>query len=597
MGAFAAVAFRSRPPDSEVVTRMLAAAPHRGASAEVVSCGDAVLGVSGSVELENAWLGRDNGVAAAFVGNLDNRAELAAELGAPRDHGHDDPAKLVIAAYRRWGEGFPARLRGSFSGAVVDENELVAFRDQLGFETLFYRDEETAFLAATEAKQVVAGAGIPRRPELDALPGIFYGRLQPDQTALEGVYRFPMASTARVGAGRRASFHRYWDPRALLETARVSDDEARERLVKLLERAVARTVTGNDGISLSGGVDSPAVAAFAVSPHMRLAGRPPLAVSAVYPDLPNVNELSHIEAVADLLGLPLHTYVPHARPLDDVAYWVDVLDGPVDVLSVPEVAESYRVARAAGVSTVLTGELAEYVYAIRQHLPGHLLLHGRWRAFARWVDQERSRGSSWRRIARTLAPSVTPSLLATAYVRLLKRDNRPLPVWVDPAQVGGLGNRLDLRRPARRRWSESQLDSFGGGASISVEADALCAALCGVRVRRPLADIDLWEFFLSLPAERKFPDSAPKSLVRQVLRGRIPDTVLDRRDQTVFDDHYLAAADYPALRRWILDSEYRLEGVDYKVLAERLNREEMDVHELSWANDLARIHAFVSLWA
>jgi hypothetical protein len=35
-------------------------------------------------------------------------------------------------------------------------------------------------------------------------------------------------------------------------------------------------------------------------------------------------------------------------------------------------------------------------------------------------------------------------------------------------------------------------------------------------------------------------------------------------------------------------------GVDYRLLAERLEREQLEVFELQRARDLARIHAFVS---
>jgi hypothetical protein len=116
-------------------------------------------------------------------------------------------------------------------------------------------------------------------------------------------------------------------------------------------------------------------------------------------------------------------------------------------------------------------------------------------------------------------------------------------------------------------------------------------------VRRPLADVDLWEFFLSLPAEQKFPDSVSKGLVRRAMTGRLPVEILERRHKTAFDAHYLAGADYPALRRLLLDDELSLPGVDYEHLRLRLEEESMGVFELSWASDLARAHAFLRVLA
>jgi hypothetical protein len=151
--------------------------------------------------------------------------------------------------------------------------------------------------------------------------------------------------------------------------------------------------------------------------------------------------------------------------------------------------------------------------------------------------------------------------------------------------------------PPWQLWRRQQLQGFHG-STVTMEADEVCATLNGVTIRRPLADVDFWEFFLSLRAEVKFPDRAPKSLVRSLLRDRVPDEILDRRHKTVFDDHALRQIDYEALAD-LLGAEgdgYRVPGVDYRLLHQRIQRRELDLADWVWARDLARIHAFVSLW-
>jgi asparagine synthetase B (glutamine-hydrolysing) len=321
-----------------------------------------------------------------------------------------------------------------------------------------------------------------------------------------------------------------------------------------------------------------------------------VALSSVYPDLPSVDESRYIELVAERLGLSLHTYRPSARPLDDLQHWVDVLDGPVDTMSIPELAESYRRAHDLGVDTVLSGEMAEWVFTFGQHLIGHLVLHGRVRASLAWLRDQRGRGASWQRIVRRAGPSLTPAWFATRYLRLRGRDFLHLPPWVDRDHAGDPGPRPDLARPASRRWLHSQLDPLGGVGSYTFDADAICAAYCGVHVRRPLADVDLWEYVLALPAEIKFPNALPKSLLRETVRGRVPDEILDRTDKTFFDAFALETFDYEALRRWTVDSDVQIDGVDYDLLAQRLESRSLSVPELMWAYDLARAHAFLSLW-
>lgn len=595
MGSIAAVHSAAGPAEAAAVERALRAAPHRGEELEVVSSGPVALGVSNAPDLRDAWTATRDGKALVLTGTLDNRAEVDSALGRP---GTDGPAATVLAAFEAWGAEAPARLRGVFAGAWTDGASLVVFRDHLGLAPLFHRESADGFVAATEGKQVAAGAGIAREPDAEAVEAMFFGRFDARGTMLRGVDRFPRASTATVAGSGRASFDRYWDPEPLLETARIGIPEARERLAELVEAAVARTLTGGDAVSLSGGIDSPVIAAFA-APHTReLTGEPLLAVSSVYPDDPGVDESRWIELVTERLGLRLHSYTPSSRPLDDVERWVDVLDGPVDTMSIPELAENYSLARDLGARNVLTGEMAEWVFTFGQHLIGHLVLHGRLGASLAWARDQHARGASWRRVVQRAGPSLVSPRLALGYRRLRGREDfRQLPPWVDRDVAGSPGPRPDLARPARRRWLEHQLAPLVGVGAYSFDADALCAAVCGVHVRRPLVDVDLWEFALSLPAEVKFPNSLPKSLLRESVRGRLPDAILDRTDKTFFNDFALRTADYDGIRRFALESEVRIEGVDYRLLEERVDARGMDVVELLWAYDLARAHAFLGLWA
>lgn len=600
MGALAVAFPHSSAPDPDVARRMLRAAPHRGSEIEVHVCGRAVFGLTNEPDFRDAWLTSEGGRAAVFTGTLDNRHELNAifaSAGTPVTE--ENPATTVLAAFRTWGDDGVTRLRGSFAGAVTNGEDLWCFRDQLGFRTLFFRDDARVFLVGTEAKQIAAGAGIGRVADMEAAEDLFFGRLAERRTALRGVERFPKASISILHGANGVSFQQYWEPSRLLETSRLSIREAGETLSPLLERAVSRCVTGNDSIALSGGIDSPAVAAIAAPKHVELGRRVLPAISAVFPTLPDVDERRYTELVAQHLGLPLHTYVQAASPLDRLDFWVDLLDGPWDTLPTPWASERNDLARRLGARNLLTGDLAEYVFTMWEHLIGHLVLHGRWRAAAAWVGRTRSRGIPRKRIARDIARSVVPRFAARPYLLLRKRelrerDRKVLPPWLD-ADRFALGRRPAFERPARRRWLEGQIDPLRPAAWTSFEAADICAAHSGIHLSRPLADVDLWEFFLSLRAETKFPDSVPKSLIRSTMRGRLPDEVLDRRDKTIFDAHVRATADYPGLKRWILDSSYRMNGIDYASFQSRVERREMGPLELLWAYNLARVHAFASV--
>lgn len=115
----------------------------------------------------------------------------------------------------------------------------------------------------------------------------------------------------------------------------------------------------------------------------------------------------------------------------------------------------------------------------------------------------------------------------------------------------------------------------------------------GVRVRRPWLDVDLWEFFLSLPAEVKYPNGQYKALARRWLRGYVPDEILDRRDRTYFEESFFGRLDYSALKSHIFNGVFEMPGVDYAKVRERLDEASMSLIEAMWAKDLAVIHAFM----
>jgi asparagine synthase (glutamine-hydrolysing) len=575
---------------------MLHAAPHRGALTDVREHGSVALGVANQADAPDGSISAGNGLLAAFSGRLDNAAELQRQLAAHGLPAHDPtPADLLEAAFRAWGEAAPARLRGQFAAAVTDGDRIWSFRDQVGFRAVYYREDEQAVHVASEAKQVLTGAGVPREPDLEALERILYGQGGDPEAdcAVKGVTR--MAAATLVTHDRAGALHtrRYWNPERLLETGRYSAQEVNEGFVELFGQAVERCLTGQDAVSLSGGIDSTAVAAFAAPGYEDRFGRAPGALSAVLPDLPSVDESGWISMVADYLDMSLHTYRPAAKGLDDVQRWGALLDGPVPIVSVPELDENYSLARTLGHRSLLTGELAEYVIDNRGHLAGHLLTHGRISAMASLVRTQR--GAGWPFIVKQFLPSLAPGRLTNRYLnwRGVKRSVPP-PDWITNPELTTVP-RPDLLTPTRHRWSVLQTGSFGG-SSETLAADDVVSAMHGVAVRRPFADVDLWEFFLSLRAEVKFPDTRSKTLVKGYLRGRLPDEILDRRDKTVFGEHLLTHADYDVMRRYIVNPPHRFAGVDYRRLAERIDQGGFTLWEYCWARDLTSAHAFLANW-
>ncbi|HZI29674.1 MAG TPA: asparagine synthase-related protein [Gemmatimonadaceae bacterium] len=592
-----AILGRTDPPDEGVARQALAAVPYGVPDVTLRRLGSCLLGIALQPDLPDGSVSAEGPLIAALDGRLDNAVELHQEcLTAGMPPASSSDADVVVAAFRQFGPDVVNRFRGAFAGAVTDGRSLWAFRDHVGFRVLFYRDDPGQFILANDAKSVLAAAQLPAEPDFEVLEAIFFGGL-PSHTpsALKGASRVPQGMVLTTGMEPGVTWKRYWHPKDLLETGRFSPDEARERFLVLLEQAVKRSVTGRDVLFLSGGLDSPAVAAYAAPEHLRRTGRPLGAMAVVFPDLPAVDERPFIELVAQRHGMELHTYSTSARALDDVEEWARRLGTPVPMLSIPEVWEAYQRARALGYRNVLTGEFAELTYGKFPHQLAHLVLRGRFRAAYEVMKAEHlEHGASRRELLQEALTAFVPGRIVNWWLAIRGRNamHKVLP-WLAPSRYNKYVSRHDYMVPARDRWNDLQL--YGtSGSTITMDADATCAAMAGVTIRRPLADIDLWEFFLSLRAEVKFPVLQWKALARQALRGVIPDEILDRPRKTLFDDHVMRQVDYPTLERLLVRPTYRMKDVNYDVLAERIERRELGFHEWLRARELARIHAFVN---
>jgi asparagine synthase (glutamine-hydrolysing) len=578
------------------VRRALAAAPHRGAERGILVLGACALGVSATEALPESSMASAPDLGVAFTGRLDNLEDLArsrANAGAPVDP--TDAASVVAGVFRAEGEQAFERLRGTFTVAVTDGRRLWCARDHVGYRPLSYRDDADGLLVASEAKQVVAGSGIACEPDLEVLERIFYGNFGDDTPAsLRGVSRVPKATVIRGEAGG-SHRRRYWHPERLLETSRPDPDELQERFDHVFGQATARMLTGDDAVSLSGGIDSPAIAAYAAPAFRERFGRPMGALTAVYPEHPSVDESEWVRIVVDRLGMELHTYRREVPQLDRLREWTRLFDGPVPVFPPADAERGYEVARDLGVRMVMNGAVAELVVDMRSHLLAHLVRRGRLPAAARHARLQREKGVPVSGIARQLGSVLMPAASYRHHLhRRPRRRGDRVPPWIDIAKVNERAERI-AGRPADQ-WREAQVGGLVG-PGLAAEANEVVQEVCGVRARYPWADVDVWEFFLSLPAEVKFPDAQTKGLVRLLLRGKVPDAILDRKEKTVFNDAAESAIEYEHLRRWLIgDRQFRMPGVDYGLLAQHLGRERMNVFEYIWAKDLAAVHAFLDLW-
>lgn len=478
---------------------------------------------------------------------IDNRAELAAELGLRVDDGLADSA-LLLRGWQRWRLKLLDRLLGDFAFAVWEEAEerLILARDPLGERPLHYCETEGIFAFASMSGPLASLPAMPGGVEPDALAD-FVGDL-PRRGPLSyhrGVRRLePGHVLIADRSGVRSE--RWWDPRG--PEIRLPDlDQYGLALREQIDAAVGRRLrraAGAVGSHLSGGMDSGAVAsaaalllggrgerlqAFTSGPRTGFTGPAPTGYVA--------DESDAAAAIASLYPNIDHHMVrpaPRLSPLPRLS-----IDHPISGQPVGHVMNNLRWAAVAeqardrGVSVLLTGEAGNFTLSAGLALDSlpDLLRLGR---YGRWLGEARALAASGYRWRSILNASFGPALPASAYVFL----RRALGSYVHA------GEDLRLVAPGRRPGVEAR--AAKGGWEVAPAADSRerrwrmlqlvdpgafrkrSLALWGIEERDPTADAQLVRFCFSLPPEALLSDGVRRPALRAALRGRLPQALIDR---------------------------------------------------------------------
>jgi len=250
------------------------------------------------------------------------------ELFNERSGGQSD-VELFEQLYKQYGKDCFTHLEGSYSCAIVEADEVILARDQVGSRPLFYGSKDGSLYFSTEMKGLVdhISYDIAELP-----PGYIY-------STKDGAKSFPPF---------------------VPDIPEPGDDlkTAAERLRELVVEAVRKRMDGVGAVSLSGGLDSSIVAVIAkqFNPDLRL-----FTVtidSAPGPDLENA------KLMADFLGLEHHIYRITDSDITDfipLAIWYlesfdeDCISGIISNYYVSKMAKPYT-------DSILVGEGADELF-------------------------------------------------------------------------------------------------------------------------------------------------------------------------------------------------------------------------------------------
>ena len=276
-------------------------------------------------------------------------------------------------------------------------------------------------------------------------------------------------------------------------------------------------------ISLSGGLDSSTVAAAALGQVQQLS-----AFCIVAPRLGGSDESRAISALGDMFS---YLRLERVDCSDANAYpavaSAELRDDPtlMPLSLFPARLRLWGAVREAGYQTLIDGEGGDELFSICV-TAFDAVLRGDWRSVLRHLRWHPGRRAA---LQRAVVVPLLPKPLRMAWARRQLR-HVGFPAYVSPGAL-----QLRELNDARQQYVEalvhqSSRDLFEQWLSLPVPVGATashdrCAAEFGLRTVSPLLDRRVVELMLALPPSVLLPRGQDRHFQREVLKGRIPESV------------------------------------------------------------------------
>lgn len=489
------------------------------------------------------------GCVIVYNGELYNFRELRAALIA---RGHtfrsESDTEVVLRLYLEHGDRLLDHLDGIFAFAVHDPRNgtVLLARDQLGVKPLYVAALAQGVLFASELKALIGIPELPRTVDLHAVDAtVRYLWCPGPRTMLSSVEKLEPGTAMIVRHGRVARRWRYFELPVEEPTPSVSAADAPGRLLVLLERAVHDQLVSDVpvGAFLSGGLDSSAIVALAARQVPDLTCFTMRFESGTSAAEGFDDDLPHARRVATALGVPL-VEVPVGDDVgDELAQMIAQLDEPQADLAPLNVRRIAAASRQRGIKVLLSGAGGDDLFAgYRRHQAARFESLWTWmpaplRGWLRRGSSRLPQAAPWsRRIAKAFRHADAPldarlagyfDWIDTPRRHTLLTDEARRVVTAHPYEP--LRRSLAALRPGIHPVNRVlYLDGRYFLPDHNLNYTDKMAMAEGVEVRVPLLALDVVRFASTLPLEAKIRGSVGKWVLREAMRGVLPDAVLSR---------------------------------------------------------------------
>jgi len=484
-------------------------------------------------------------------GEIYNYLELRAEL---ESQGHSfvshTDTEVILASYRAWGEECLRRFNGMFAFVLVDREagRVFAARDRFGVKPLYlWRSARGLVAMASEIKQfTVLPEWSPTVNGQRAYDFLNWGLMDhTDETLFEGVRQLRggeslLCSLKDLLVGPPIKRWYHLAPQSFEGDMKA----AAEKFLSLFTDSVRLRLRSDVpvGSCLSGGLDSSAIVCVMNGLLRRHSAAARQKTFSSCSKIDRFDERQYIDEVVRQTGADAHYVYPS---LGDLFETLDQLtwtqDEPFGSTSIYAQWNVFRLAAEHQVKVMLDGQgadeqLAGYHAYFAPHL-GRFFREGQWAGL--WRELRRLRTihgypMSWG--IKQLLDNVLPEV-ARQRLRLLAGKAGSTVSWLDMKRLGAVSqDPFAAAGAAKARMIQAMSRAQIGATSLPMllHWEDRNSMAHSIEARVPFLDYRLVEFVLGLPDEYKIADGMTKRVMREGLRGVLPELVRARLDKLGF---------------------------------------------------------------
>ena len=483
-----------------------------------------------------------------YNGEIYNYLELREEL---KGRGHTfqtvTDTEVILHAYEEWGIDCLGHFNGMWAFAIVDlrRNRIFCSRDRAGVKPFYYFYDGRRFCFASEIKALLEIDNFSIKPNEQIIADYLFSGLldHTHETFFKNIYQLRPGGYLLL-EGNRLIVQSYWDIEAK-EVRFAHEADYADRFFELLQDSIRLRLRSDVpiGSCLSGGLDSSSIVCLAnrvlfygQSIDPKLVGERQKTFSSCFEDS-IYDERKFIEFVIQQTGAERNYVFPQPNNfLKDLTKLVWHQDEPFGSTSVYAQWNVMKLAKERGVTVLLDGQGGDELLA--GYLPSFYFLFSH--ALKKWdlvrlIKEIKGFWKNYRKMPEQFIPRMLAAIVPNGVKPLVRKFMKGGIGWAEK----GFQKRYyrSFRKPAK---FEHDLDNylyeifrFSVLPGLLHYEDRNSMAF-SIETRLPFLDYRLVEYIFSLPPEQKIKDGVTKAILRNAMKGTLPEAVRNRKDKMGF---------------------------------------------------------------